>query len=154
MFKQNLADLFGVSMYYCLTHPKSFIILAESILMQRTQVQYPLFAAFQKIGYFSIQIEVAWKRLATESFFYFRGHFPIFQGDIEPTFTLLLSCKQMLQPFKHNVVWAFLAKKWRHQTFLHSGFSGKIGKMECLRQYFNGLTTSYNCRTWLIRIVS
>ena len=37
--------------------------------------------------------------------FYFRGHFPIFQGDIESTFTLLSSCKQMLQPFKHNVIW-------------------------------------------------
>ena len=60
----------------------------------------------------------------------------------------------MLQPFKLNVVWAFLAKKWRHQTLLYSGFSGKIGKMEYLRCYFNRLTTSYKCGTWLIRFVS
>ena len=53
----------------------------------------------------------------------------------------------MLQPFKHNVVWAFLAKKWRHQTLLNSDFSGKIGKMEYLRRYFNRLTTSYKCGT-------
>ena len=33
MFKQNLADLFGVSMYYCLTYLKCFVILAQSILM-------------------------------------------------------------------------------------------------------------------------
>ena len=33
MFEQNLADLFEVSMYYCLTYQKSFIILAQSILM-------------------------------------------------------------------------------------------------------------------------
>ena len=31
--EQNLADLFGVSMYYCLTYPKSLIILAQRILM-------------------------------------------------------------------------------------------------------------------------
>ena len=49
----------------------------------------------------------------------------------------------MLQPFKHNVVWAFLAKKWLHQTLLYSGFSGKIGKTEYLRRYFNRLTASY-----------
>ena len=57
----------------------------------------------------------------------------------------------MLQPFKHNVVWAFLAKKWCHQTLLYSRFSGKIGKMEYLRRYFNRLMTSYKCGTWLIR---
>ena len=33
MFEQNLADLFGVSMYYLLTYLKSFIVLAQSILM-------------------------------------------------------------------------------------------------------------------------
>ena len=76
----------------------------------------------------------------------------MFQGDIEPTFILLPSCKQMLQPFKHNVVWAFLAKKLRHQTLLYSGFSGKIGKMEYLKRYFNRLTTSYKCGTWLIKL--
>ena len=31
----------------------------------------PTFATFQKIGYFWIQIKVAWKQLATESFFTF-----------------------------------------------------------------------------------
>ena len=59
MFEQNVADLFGVSMYYCLTYLKSFIVLAQCILMLRTQVQYPLFATFQKIGYFWTQIKVA-----------------------------------------------------------------------------------------------
>ena len=59
MFEQNLADLFGVSMYYYLTYLKSFIILAQSILMWRAQVQYPRVATFQKIGYFWIQIKVA-----------------------------------------------------------------------------------------------
>ena len=68
--------------------------------------------------------------------FYFCEHFPIFQGDIEPTFTLLSSCKQMLQPFKHNVVWAFLAKKRRHQTLLYSSFSGKIGKSRIFEALF------------------
>ena len=58
---------------------------------------------------------------------------------MEPTFTIVSSCTQMLQPFKHNVAWAFLAKKLRHQTLLYSGFSGKIGKMEYLRRYFNRL---------------
>ena len=53
----------------------------------------------------------------------------------------------MLQPFKHNVVWAFLAKKWRHRTILYSGFSEKKGKMEYLRRYFNRITTSYKCGT-------
>ena len=43
----------------------------------------------------------------------------------------------MLQPFKHKVVCAFLAKKRRHQTFLYSSFSGKTGKIESLRRYFN-----------------
>ena len=33
IFEQNLADLFGVSMYYRLTYLLSFIILAQSILM-------------------------------------------------------------------------------------------------------------------------
>ena len=33
MFEQNIADLFAVSMYYCLTYLESFIILAQSILM-------------------------------------------------------------------------------------------------------------------------
>ena len=33
MLKQNLADLFGVSMYYCLTYLESFVILAQNILM-------------------------------------------------------------------------------------------------------------------------
>ena len=33
IFEQNLADLFGVSMYYCLTYLVSFIILAQRILM-------------------------------------------------------------------------------------------------------------------------
>ena len=40
----------------------------------------------------------------------------MFQRDIEPTFILLPSCKHFFQPFKHNVVWEFLAKKRRHQT--------------------------------------
>ena len=59
MFEQNLADLFGVSKYYCLTYLKSVIILAQSILIERAQVQYLLFGTFQKVGYFSIQIKVA-----------------------------------------------------------------------------------------------
>ena len=62
------------------------------------------------------------------------------------TFILPSSCKQMLQPFKHNVVWGFLAKKRHNQTLLYSGFSGKI---EYLRRYFNRITILYKCGTWL-----
>ena len=90
MFEQNLADLFEVSMYCCLTYLKSFIILAQSILKQRAQVQYPLFSTFQKIGYFWIQIKVAWKQLATESFFIFVDIFQYFK---ETANLLLPSCR-------------------------------------------------------------
>ena len=54
----------------------------------------------------------------------------------------------MLQPFKHNMVWAFLAKKRRHQTLLYSCFSGKIEYLRYLRRYFNRITMSYKCKTF------
>ena len=72
--------------------------------------------------------------------FYFRGHFPIFQGDLEPIFTLLSSCKPMLQPFKHNVVWAFLAKKMAPSDSLVQRFlwkNRKNGIFEALFQQVN-----------------
>ena len=150
IFEQNHADLFGVSMYYCLTLLKSFY-LSPKHLNVTSSSSVPNFATFQEINYFLFK--VAQKQLVTESFFFY-GHFPIFQGDIEPTFTLLSSCKQMLHPFKHNVVWAFLAKKRRHQTLLCSGFSGKIGKIKYLRRYLNRITILYKCGTWLIRFFS
>ena len=39
----------------------------------------PTFATFQKIGYFWIQIKVAWKQFATESFFIFVDIFQYFR---------------------------------------------------------------------------
>ena len=90
----------------------------------------------------------------TESFFIFVGISQYFRERSNLTFIFLSSCKQMLQPFKHNVVWIFLAKNRRHQTLLYSGFSGKIGKVEYLRRHFNRMTISYKCGTWLIRFVS
>ena len=126
--------------------PKHFNVTSSSSV--------PIFCNFSEKRLFLDSNLSSIETIGNSIIFYFRGYFPIFQGDIEPIFTLLSSCKQMLQPFKHNVVWAFLAKKWRHQTLLYSGFSGKIGKMEYLRRYFNRLTTSYKCATWLNRFVS
>ena len=79
MFEKSPADLFGVSRYYCLTYLKSLIVLAQSILMYRTQVQYPLFATFQKIGYFWIQIKMPQKQLTAESCFIFVDIFEYFR---------------------------------------------------------------------------
>ena len=100
--------------------PEKFRYLSPKHLNVMSSGSVPTFCNFSENGLF---LDSNWS-----SIFYFRGHFPIFQGDIEPTFTLLSSCKQMLQPFKHNMVWAFLVKKWRHQTLLYNGFSGKIEK--------------------------
>ena len=54
---------------------------------------------------------------------------------------------------RSNTAWfeQFWSKKRRHQTLLYSGFSGKIGKVEYLRRYFNRITIPYKCGTWLIR---
>ena len=75
----------------------------------------------------------------------------LLDSNFKPTFTLLPSCKQMLQPFKHNVVWAFLAKRRRHQTLLYSDFFEKI---EYLRRHFNRITISYKYGKWLSRFGS
>ena len=138
--------LFNVTEKFYYLSPRHLNVTSSSLV--------PNFCNFSENRLF---LDSNWNSIETVGnwiIFYFRGHFPIFQGDIEPTFTLLSSCKQMLQPFKHNVVWAFLAKKRRHQTLLYSGFSGKIRKVECLRRYSNRITTSYKCGTWLIRFVS
>ena len=74
----------------------------------------------------------------------------IFQYFRETSNLLLPSCRPSNRCYSpSNTTWFghFLAKKWRHQTPLYSGFSGKIGKMEYLRRYFNRLTTSYKCGT-------
>ena len=137
-----------------LNEPEKFHYLSPKHVNATSSSSVPTFCNFSENRLFLDSNESSIETVGNWIIFYFRGHFPIFQGDIEPTFTLLPSCKQMLQLFKHNVVWAFLAKKWRHQTLLYSGVSGKIGKMEHLRRYFNRLTTSYKCETWLIRFVS
>ena len=52
---------------------------------------------------------------------YFLGQFSIFQRDIKPTFTLLPSCEQMLQSFKHNVFLGIFGQNnaielWKNRT--------------------------------------
>ena len=103
MSEQNLADWFGVSMYHCLTYLKSFIILVQSILMQWAQVQYPLFTTFQKIGYFWIQIKVAQKQLATESFFIFVDIFQYFRETSNLFLPSCLSANRCYSP--SNTTW-------------------------------------------------
>ena len=98
---------------------------------------------------FFIQIE---SFESTESFSIVVDNFQYFRETsnlLSPSCLLANRC--YIQPFKQNVVWAFLAKKRRHQTLLYSGFSGKI---EYLRRYFNRITILYKCGTWVIRFVS
>ena len=86
--------------------------------------------------------------------FYFCRHFVILQGDIEPTFTLLSSLKTDVTALQTQRGLGIFGQKLRHLTLLYRGFSGKIGKIEYLRRYFNRITISYKCGTWLIRFVS
>ena len=51
--------------------PEEFHCLSPKQLNVTSSSSVPTFATFQKIGYFWIQIKVAQKQLATESFFIF-----------------------------------------------------------------------------------
>ena len=70
--------------------PEKFHYLSSRHLNVTSSSSLPTFATLQKIGYFWIQIKVAQKQLATESFIIFVHIFQYFR---ETSNLLLLSCR-------------------------------------------------------------
>ena len=112
-----------------------------------------IFAIFQKIGYFWIQLKVVYKQLVTESVFIFVDIFQYFRETPNLLSLSYLPANRCYSPSKTTWFGHFWPKKRRYQTLLHIGFSGKIGKIRYLRRCFNRMTISYKCGTWLILFV-